>query len=82
MIKNVLQVIVSAKKPEFFQISHPLYEVVTEDGLMRPCFKARSGIYSLRYDDLLRRQTHCSRSEFMFLISIQIFEFVQMRGLI
>lgn len=36
-------VIVSAKKPEFFQISHPLYEVVTEDGLMRPCFKARSG---------------------------------------
>lgn len=36
-------VIVSARKPEFFQISHPLYEVVTEDGLMRPCFKARSG---------------------------------------
>ncbi|KAI5077933.1 hypothetical protein GOP47_0007757 [Adiantum capillus-veneris] len=36
-------VIVSAKKPDFFQISHPLYEVVTEDGLMRPCFKARSG---------------------------------------
>lgn len=40
-------VIVSAKKPEFFQISHPLYEVVTEDGLMRPCFKARpGGLYS------------------------------------
>eukprot|EP00250_Pteridium_aquilinum_P031258 c43316_g1_i1 orf=188-2182(+) len=36
-------VIVSARKPEFFQMSHPLYEVVTEDGLMRPCFKARSG---------------------------------------
>ncbi|XP_038986589.1 cytosolic purine 5'-nucleotidase isoform X2 [Phoenix dactylifera] len=40
-------VIVSASKPEFFQMSHPLYEVVTSDGLMRPCFKARSGgLYS------------------------------------
>lgn len=36
-------VIVSARKPEFFHMSHPLYEVVTDDGLMRPCFKARSG---------------------------------------
>ncbi|PWZ21481.1 Deoxynucleoside triphosphate triphosphohydrolase SAMHD1 [Zea mays] len=33
-------VIVSARKPEFFQLSHPLYEVVTDDGLMCPCFKA------------------------------------------
>ncbi|KAJ6794192.1 5'-nucleotidase domain-containing protein 4-like isoform X2 [Iris pallida] len=40
-------VIVSARKPEFFQMSHPLYEVVTNDGLMRPCFKAHSGgLYS------------------------------------
>ncbi|XP_072961085.1 uncharacterized protein [Typha angustifolia] len=40
-------VIVSARKPEFFQTSHPLYEVVTNEGLMRPCFKARSGgLYS------------------------------------
>ncbi|KAI3505959.1 hypothetical protein L1887_28302 [Cichorium endivia] len=40
-------VIVSARKPEFFQMSHPLYEVVTSDGLMRPCFKARpGGLYS------------------------------------
>ncbi|KAF9673225.1 hypothetical protein SADUNF_Sadunf10G0002200 [Salix dunnii] len=36
-------VIVSARKPEFFQMSHPLYEVVTGEGLMRPCFKARKG---------------------------------------
>ncbi|CAD6213077.1 unnamed protein product [Miscanthus lutarioriparius] len=36
-------VIVSARKPEFFQLSHPLYEVVTDDGLMRPCFKVKSG---------------------------------------
>lgn len=40
-------VIVSARKPEFFQMPHPLYEVVTSDGLMRPCFKATSGgLYS------------------------------------
>nr|GLL24948.1 5'-nucleotidase domain-containing protein 4-like [Ipomoea trifida]GMC82341.1 5'-nucleotidase domain-containing protein 4 isoform X1 [Ipomoea batatas]GME01557.1 5'-nucleotidase domain-containing protein 4 isoform X1 [Ipomoea batatas] len=41
------EVIVSARKPEFFQMSHPLYEVVTGEGLMRPCFKARpGGLYS------------------------------------
>ncbi|KAL5782806.1 hypothetical protein ACOSP7_007835 [Xanthoceras sorbifolium] len=40
-------VIVSARKPEFFQTSHPLYEVVTGEGLMRPCFKAvTGGLYS------------------------------------
>ncbi|KAJ9699962.1 hypothetical protein PVL29_005685 [Vitis rotundifolia] len=40
-------VIVSARKPEFFQMSHPLYEVVTDEGLMRPCFKAcTGGLYS------------------------------------
>ncbi|XP_030975129.1 5'-nucleotidase domain-containing protein 4 [Quercus lobata] len=40
-------VIVSARKPEFFQMSHPMHEVVTEEGLMRPCFKARTGgLYS------------------------------------
>lgn len=40
-------VIVSARKPEFFQTSHPMYEVVTGEGLMRPCFKAHpGGLYS------------------------------------
>ncbi|EYU31647.1 hypothetical protein ABFS82_07G114900 [Erythranthe guttata] len=40
-------VIVSARKPEFFQMAHPMYEVVTGEGLMRPCFKADSGgVYS------------------------------------
>ncbi|KAJ6897773.1 5'-nucleotidase domain-containing protein 4-like isoform X1 [Populus alba x Populus x berolinensis] len=36
-------VIISARKPEFFQMSRPLYEVVTGKGLMRPCFKACKG---------------------------------------
>ncbi|KAJ6980796.1 5'-nucleotidase domain-containing protein 4-like isoform X1 [Populus alba x Populus x berolinensis] len=40
-------VIISARKPEFFQMSRPLYEVVTGEGLMRPCFKAcKGGLYS------------------------------------
>ncbi|KAK7347975.1 hypothetical protein VNO80_22520 [Phaseolus coccineus] len=40
-------VIVSARKPEFFQTSHPMYEVVTGEGLMRPCLKAQTGgLYS------------------------------------
>ncbi|GAU16742.1 hypothetical protein TSUD_199840 [Trifolium subterraneum] len=40
-------VIVSARKPEFFQTSSPMYEVVTGEGLMRPCFKAQpGGLYS------------------------------------
>ncbi|KAK4403240.1 5'-nucleotidase domain-containing protein 3 [Sesamum angolense] len=37
-------VIVSARKPEFFQMSHPMYEVVTGEGLMRPCFKAHPDV--------------------------------------
>ncbi|KAK7328570.1 hypothetical protein VNO77_22682 [Canavalia gladiata] len=40
-------VIVSANKPDFFQMSHPMYEVVTDEGLMHPCFKAQTGgLYS------------------------------------
>lgn len=37
-------VIIQARKPEFF--SHPgmsLFEIVTQDGLMRPCYNARKG---------------------------------------
>lgn len=41
----IVKVIVSARKPDFFQKSNPLYEIVTEEGLMRPCFKATSGTY-------------------------------------
>lgn len=37
------QVIVNARKPDFFTSSMSLYEVVTEDGLMRPAFSLRRG---------------------------------------
>ncbi|KAI6692847.1 hypothetical protein NL676_020557 [Syzygium grande] len=43
------QVIVSVRKPEFFQTSHPMYEVVTSEGLMRPSFMARTGDLSPSY---------------------------------
>ena len=35
------QVIVEARKPDFFSHKMSLYEVVTEDGLMRPAMTAR-----------------------------------------
>eukprot|EP00775_Hariotina_reticulata_P009908 gene9907-10064_t len=36
-------VIVMSRKPEFFSYNMPLYEVVTQDGLMRPVLAARRG---------------------------------------
>ncbi|WP_437760304.1 HAD-IG family 5'-nucleotidase [Sorangium sp. So ce1389] len=36
-------VIVSARKPEFFSSRSPLFEVVTEDGLLRPAGRLREG---------------------------------------
>jgi 5'-nucleotidase len=39
-------VIVMARKPDFFSYNMSLYEVVTEDGLMRPVLAAkRGGLY-------------------------------------
>ena len=37
-----MQVIVQARKPEFFNNKMSLYEIVTEDGLMRPAMDART----------------------------------------
>ena len=37
----MLQVIVQARKPEFFNNKMSLYEIVTEDGLMRPAMDAK-----------------------------------------
>ncbi|KAH9558337.1 hypothetical protein CY35_06G003500, partial [Sphagnum magellanicum] len=39
-------VIVSARKPEFFQRFNPLYEIITKEGLMRACTEpTRGGLY-------------------------------------
>lgn len=37
------QVIVNARKPDFFNHSMSLYEIVTEDGLMKPAYTLRRG---------------------------------------
>ena len=40
------KVIVMARKPDFFSYNMSLYEVVTEDGLMKPVLSAkRGGLY-------------------------------------
>ncbi|XP_056841679.1 uncharacterized protein LOC108837924 isoform X2 [Raphanus sativus] len=55
-------VIVSARKPEFIQMSHPLYEVVTGEGLMRPCFKVCTQMVEIspnvRGDEILYVDDH------------------------
>ncbi len=42
-----LQVIVQARKPAFFNNDMSMYEVVTSDGLMRPCYAAKKGTLCL-----------------------------------
>ena len=37
LAQSHVQVIVEARKPSFFSHSNRLYEIVTEEGLMRPC---------------------------------------------
>ena len=43
-LPSSLQVIIQARKPDFFEHQGmSLFEIVTEDGLMRPCYTARKG---------------------------------------
>ncbi|XP_077232694.1 uncharacterized protein LOC143870068 isoform X2 [Tasmannia lanceolata] len=61
-------VIVSARKPEFFQMSHPMYEVVTSEGLMRPCFVAHSGgLYSGGSAQLVEKSLNIHGDEILFV---------------
>ncbi|KAK6913597.1 HAD-superfamily hydrolase, subfamily IG, 5'-nucleotidase [Dillenia turbinata] len=61
-------VIVSARKPEFFQMSHPMYEVVTGEGLMRPCFKARTGgLYSGGSAQMIENSLNIHGAEILYV---------------
>ncbi|XP_068659725.1 uncharacterized protein [Aristolochia californica] len=61
-------VIVSARKPEFFKMSQPMYEVVTSDGLMRPCFKARSGgLYSGGSAQMVEKSLNIHGDEILYV---------------
>ena len=52
--------IVQARKPDFFNYNMSLYEVVTDDGLMRPVMKARKvrrhlsqALFSVNWEDVV-----------------------------
>ncbi|XP_061354796.1 uncharacterized protein LOC133299353 [Gastrolobium bilobum] len=61
-------VIVSAQKPEFFQMLHPMYEVVTSEGLMRPCFKAQiGGLYSGGSAQLVEKSLNMHGDEILYI---------------
>ncbi|XP_077217749.1 uncharacterized protein LOC143852238 isoform X2 [Tasmannia lanceolata] len=61
-------VIVSARKPDFFLMSHPMYEVVTSEGLMRPCFKAHpGGLYSGGSAQLVEESLNIHGGEILFV---------------
>ncbi|KAI4335091.1 hypothetical protein L6164_013770 [Bauhinia variegata] len=61
-------VIVSARKPEFFQMSHPMYEVVTGEGLMRPCFKAQTGgLYSGGSAQMVEKSLNIHGDEILYV---------------
>ncbi|KAE9602530.1 hypothetical protein Lal_00049980 [Lupinus albus] len=61
-------VIVSARKPEFFQTSHPMYEVVTGEGLMRPCFKAQTGgLYSGGCAQMIEKSLNVHGDEILYV---------------
>ena len=53
------QVVVQARKPDFWAHAMPLYEVVTPDGLMRPAMDAlRGGLYCGGSAMMVRRRLH------------------------
>ncbi|KAG9459965.1 hypothetical protein H6P81_004473 [Aristolochia fimbriata] len=61
-------VIVSARKPEFFQMSQPMFEVVTDEGLMRPCFKALSGgLYSGGSAQMIEKSLNIHGDEILYV---------------
>ncbi|OIW00185.1 hypothetical protein TanjilG_29175 [Lupinus angustifolius] len=61
-------VIVSARKPGFFQMSNPLYEVVTGEGLMRPCFKAQTGgLYSGGCAQMVEKSLNVHGDEILYV---------------
>ncbi|KAL1807496.1 hypothetical protein ACET3Z_024486 [Daucus carota] len=61
-------VIVSARKPEFFQISHPMYEVMTEEGLMRQWRKLwRGGLYSGGSAQLIEKEFNIRGDKILYV---------------
>lgn len=61
-------VIVSARKPTFFTSDNPLYEIVTDDGLMKPAFSAvTGGLFSGGSAKMVERALGVSGDEIMYV---------------
>ncbi|XP_016734934.1 cytosolic purine 5'-nucleotidase isoform X2 [Gossypium hirsutum] len=48
-------------------MSHPLYEVVTGEGLMRPCFKTRTGLYSGESAQMVENSLNIHGDEILYV---------------
>jgi len=60
--------IVSARKPAFFSQSMPLYEIVTEDGMMREKFRMKEGrIYSGGSAAMVEKLFKCESDDVMYI---------------
>mmetsp|Transcript_9338 Transcript_9338/g.14729 ORF Transcript_9338/g.14729 Transcript_9338/m.14729 type:complete len:773 (+) Transcript_9338:291-2609(+) len=61
-------VMVSSRKPAFFSQKMPLYEIVTEDGMMREKFKLKEGrIYSGGSASMVETLFDCSADQIMYI---------------
>lgn len=61
-------VIVSARKPDFFSSDQSLYEVVTEDGLMRPCQSVTvGGLYCGGSARMVEKAVGVSGDDFLYV---------------
>jgi HAD superfamily 5'-nucleotidase-like hydrolase len=60
--------IVSARKPAFFSQSMPLYEIVTEDGMLREKFKLKEGrVYSGGSASMVEALFQCDADDIMYI---------------
>jgi HAD superfamily 5'-nucleotidase-like hydrolase len=61
-------IIVSSRKPAFFSQTMPLYEIVTEDGMMREKFRMKEGrIYSGGNAGMVEKLFNCDSDDVMYV---------------
>ena len=61
-------IIVSSRKPAFFSQTMPLYEIVTEDGMMREKFRMKEGrVYSGGNAGMVEKLFDCDSDDIMYV---------------
>jgi len=61
-------IIVSSRKPAFFSQTMPLYEIVTEDGMMREKFRMKEGrVYSGGNAGMVEKLFNCDSDDVMYV---------------